>query len=213
MTVEAKICGINEPQSLRAAITAGAAHIGLVFFPPSPRAISPQEAAMLAADIPLDVNTVGLFVNPENSLIDQVLEAVPLDIIQLHGKESPERVAEIRARTGREVMKAIGIREKADLEAIKLYEPVADRLLFDAKPPEGAKLPGGNAVAFDWTLLEEKTWEKPWMLAGGLTPDNVATAVKLTGAPCVDTSSGVEDKPGHKNPQKIRDFLAALEGL
>lgn len=213
MAVEAKICGINDPQAMNAAVQAGAAHVGLVFFPPSPRAVSPQEAAMLAARAPASLNLVGLFVNPEDSLIDQVLEAVPLDIIQLHGKEPPERVAQIRARTGREVMKAIGLKTREDLAAIKAYEPVVDYLLFDAKAPEGAKLPGGNAVAFDWTLLEEKTWEKPWMLAGGLTPANVATAVKLTGAPCVDTSSGVEDEPGKKNPQMIRDFIGALRGL
>ena len=213
MTVQAKICGIKDPQAMMAAIQAGAGYVGLNFFKPSPRYVNPDDAAMLASKAPTSLSLVGLFVNAEDSLIDQVLEAVPLDIIQLHGKEPPERVAEIRARTGREVMKAIGIREREDLDQLRLYEPVVDHLLLDAKAPEGSKLPGGNAVAFDWTLLEEKSWTKPWMLAGGLTPANVATAVRMTGAPCVDTSSGVEDAPGKKNPQLIRNFIGALQGL
>lgn len=210
MTTQAKICGINTPESMTAAVKHGAAHIGLVFFPKSPRDVSPEEAAMLAARVPPQVNTVGLFVNPEDALIDRVLEAVPLDILQLHGSESPERCAEIKARTGRQVMKALPVREADDLIPALEYQKACDWLLFDAKAPEGADRPGGNAVAFDWQLLTGKRWEKPWMLAGGLTADNVASAIRLTAAPHVDTSSGVEDSPGVKNPHKIGEFLRAV---
>ncbi|WP_259781759.1 phosphoribosylanthranilate isomerase [Aestuariispira ectoiniformans] len=213
MTTAAKICGITTPDALDAAVKAGAAHVGFVFFPPSPRSITTEEAAILAARLPVDVNAVGLFVDPDDGLIDRVLEAVPLDIIQLHGKESPERVAAIKARTGRAVMKAVHIREAEDLEQVPAYEEVSDWILFDAKPPKDAKLPGGNAVAFDWTLLENQRWRRPWMLAGGLTPDNVVTAIRLTGAPCVDTSSGVEDAPGQKSPHKIQLFLEKVKSI
>lgn len=211
MTKEVKICGLKTPESIHAAVDAGVDHIGLVFFPKSPRHVSVEEAAMLASRIPAHVNIVGLFVNAEDGFIDQVLEAVPLDILQLHGKEPVERVVQLKQRTGREIMKAIGIRDAEDLQVVSQYEPVVDRLLFDAKPPKDAVLPGGNAIAFDWTLLEGKSWSKPWMLAGGLTPDNVQTAIRLTGAPCVDTSSGVEDEPGQKNSHKIREFIKAVK--
>lgn len=211
MTTTAKICGITTPDALQAAVAAGAAHVGFVFFPPSPRNISIEDAASLAARLPTHVNAVGLFVDPDDSLLAQVLEAVPLDIIQLHGKESPQRISEIKAQTGRQVMKAVHIREAVDLEQVPAYEEVCDWILFDAKPPKDAKLPGGNAVAFDWTLLENQRWRRPWMLAGGLTPDNVVTAIRLTGAPCVDTSSGVEDSPGKKSPHLIQSFLEKVK--
>lgn len=209
----AKICGLNSPESIDAAVKAGADHIGLVFFEKSPRNVSIEEAAMLASRIPTHVNIVGLFVNAEDAFIDQVLEAVPLDILQLHGQEPVERVVQLKQRTGRQIMKAIGIREEEDLRAVAQYEPVVDWLLFDAKPPKDAALPGGNAIAFDWTLLEGKSWAKPWMLAGGLTPENVQTAIRLTGAPCVDTSSGVEDAPGRKSAHKIREFVKAVKSV
>ncbi|WP_420548634.1 phosphoribosylanthranilate isomerase [Curvivirga sp.] len=211
MTTQAKICGLKTPETIHAAVQAGVDHIGLVFFPKSPRNVSIEEAAMLASRIPSNVNIVGLFVEPDDQLIDRVLEAVPLDIIQLHGKEPVERVVQIKQRTGRQVMKAIGIREAEDLEAVSQYEPVVDWLLLDAKPPKDATLPGGNAIAFDWTLLEGKSFSKPWMLAGGLTPDNVQTAIRMTGAPCVDASSGLEDAPGEKSPHKIREFMKAVK--
>ncbi len=210
---QAKICGLKTPESIHAAVEAGADHIGLVFFEKSPRNVSIGEAAMLASRIPSHVNIVGLFVNADDQFINQVIEAVPLDILQLHGSEPVERVVQLKQHTGRDIMKAIGIREEADLATISQYEPVVDWLLFDAKPPKDAPLPGGNAVAFDWTLLEGKTWSKPWMLAGGLNPDNVKTAIRLTGAPCVDTSSGVEDTPGVKSAQKIREFVKAVKSV
>ena len=211
MTTQAKICGLKTPETIHAAVQAGVDHIGLVFFPKSPRNVSIDEAAMLAARIPTHVNIVGLFVNPDDQLIDQVLEAVPLDIIQLHGSEPLERVVELKQRTGRQVMKAIGIREAEDFATVAQYEPVVDWLLLDAKPPKDAALPGGNAVAFDWTLLEGKSFSKPWMLAGGLTADNVQTAIRLTGCPCVDASSGLEDAPGEKSLHKIREFMKAVQ--
>jgi len=213
MPIQAKICGINTAESMKAAIDHGAAHVGLVFFPPSPRAVGIMQAASLAAPVPSHINIVGLFVNPSDDQIAQVLEAVPLDIIQLHGKETAQRCAEIKARTGRQVMKAIGIQNENDLADIGPHEAACDMLLFDAKAPKDAKLPGGNAVAFDWHVLAGRQWSKPWMLAGGLNVDNVPTAVKLTGATCVDTSSGVEDAPGLKSPTKIAAFLAKIKGL
>jgi len=215
MTVEAKICGINDPAAMAAAIDGGAAYVGLVFYPPSPRALSPLAAAELAAPVPVSVKTVGLFVDADDADIDAVLEAVPLDVLQLHGKETPERAAALKARTGREVMKAISIAEAADVDRARAYEAAVDRLLFDAKPPKDMEnaLPGGNALRFDWALLQGRAWAVPWMLAGGLTAQNVAEAVRRTGAVAVDTSSGVEDAPGRKNPRKIRAFLDAVAAL
>jgi len=215
MAVEAKICGINDPATMAAAIDGGAAYVGLNFYPPSPRAVGPLAAAELAARVPVAVKTVGLFVNADDAEIDAVLEAVPLDILQLHGKETPEQAAALKARTGRAVMKAISVSDAADVDRARAYEAAVDILLFDAKPPKDMKnaLPGGNALRFDWTLLEGRDWAVPWMLAGGLTAENVAEAVRRTGAAAVDTSSGVEDAPGRKNPHKIRAFLDAVAAL
>lgn len=212
---EAKICGITDANALRAALDYGAAMVGFVFFPPSPRNVDFAAAKALAERVPPGrAAKVALVVNAEDALLDRILAEVPIDLIQLHGKESPERCAAIRARTGKPVMKAIAIAEESDFAPVKQYEQVCDRLLFDAKPKpgEGKGLPGGNAVAFDWMLLKGRSFALPWMLAGGLTPDNVATAIRLTGAPMVDTSSGVEDAPGHKSPEKIRRFLEAVRG-
>lgn len=212
---EAKICGITDADALRAALEYGAAMVGLVFFPPSPRHVDFDRARALAARVPPGrVQKVALVVDPEDGLLDRILSEVPLDLIQLHGKESPERCAEIRARTGKPVMKAIPIATEEDFAPVRQYEQVCDRLLFDAKPKpgEGKGLPGGNAIAFDWMLLKGRSFTLPWMLAGGLTPDNVATAIRLTGAAMVDTSSGVEDAPGKKSPEKIRRFLEAVRG-
>jgi len=215
MAVQAKICGINDPAAMAAAVGGGAAYVGLVFYPPSPRAVTPLAAAELAAGVPVAVKTVGLFVDADDSDIDEVLEAVPLDVLQLHGKETPERAAALKARTGREIMKAVSVADAADLDRARAYEVAVDRLLFDAKPPPEMKnaLPGGNALMFDWTLLQGRDWAVPWMLAGGLTPENVAEAVRRTGAGAVDTSSGVEDAPGRKNTRKIHAFLEAVAVL
>jgi len=212
MTVTAKICGINDPEAMRAAISGGASHVGLVFYPPSPRAVNPGEAMALASVVPERVNKVGLFVDPEDDLIDKTLFVVKLDLLQLHGDEPPERVRDLKQRTGKKVMKVIKVSEPGDLARAEAYVRIADALMFDAKPPPGMKdaLPGGNAVSFDWRILSGQKWPLPWMLAGGLHAGNVAEAVGLSGAAIVDTSSGVEDAPGRKNVDKIAAFLGAV---
>ncbi len=208
MAVSVKICGLTEPVGLAAAIDAGARYVGFVFFAKSPRNLAPQRAGELAAQVPLGVAKVGLFVDPGDALLRDVLGKVPLDMIQLHGQETPARVAEVKALTGLPVMKAVGVAEPADLEAIWDYGLVADMLLIDAKPPKGAALPGGNGIAFDWRLLAGRQILKPWLLAGGLTPDNIAEALRLTRAPGIDVSSGVESAPGIKDPDRIRKLIA-----
>lgn len=215
MTVTAKICGINDPEAMRAAISGGASHVGLVFYPPSPRSVSPGEAMGLASVVPEQMRKVGLFVDPENDQIDKTLFVVKLDILQLHGSETPERVADLKSRTGKKVMKVIKVSEPDDLAQAEAYVRVADALMFDAKPPKDMKnaLPGGNAVSFDWRILSDRKWPLPWMLAGGLRADNVADAVKLSNARIVDTSSGVEDVPGQKNSAKIKEFLRAVSDI
>jgi phosphoribosylanthranilate isomerase len=199
---------------MTAALEGGAAFVGLVFYPPSPRAVTPEQAAPLAALVPDEVITTGLLVDADDATIEAILHEVPLDLLQLHGAESPARVAAVKARFGLPVMKVVKLRQPGDLETVEPYLAVADRLLFDAKPPAEMKgaLPGGNAVTFDWTLLAGTTWALPWMLAGGLTAENVARAIAVSGAPAVDVSSGVEDRPGVKNPNKIKAFLDAARG-
>lgn len=203
-----KVCGLSTPEGVEAAARAGAAYVGFVFVPPSPRAVTAARARDLALATPVGVAKVGLFVDASDAEIDAVLNVVPLDMIQLHGGESPARVAEVRAR-GLPVMKAVGMAARADLDALAPYEEAADQLLIDAKAP-GAALPGGNGVPFDWGLLAGRIWGVPWMLAGGLTPGNVAEAVRVTGARQVDVSSGVESAPGVKDPRLIAAFAAAL---
>jgi phosphoribosylanthranilate isomerase len=182
-----------------------------VFFGKSPRNLSLDAARALAFSVPPGVAKVALTVDAQDDALDALVAAVPIDMLQLHGHESPDRVAEVRARYGLPVMKALGIAGADDLAQIAPYEAVADQLLIDAKPPEGADLPGGNGLAFDWRLLAgRKYWTKPWMLEGGLTPDNVAEAVRLTGARQVDVSSGVESAPGLKDAGRMADFARAL---
>ncbi len=213
MDIRVKICGLSRPEDVAAAADAGAVYGGFVFFPKSPRNVSIDVARDLAVAAPVGLAKVALVVNADDALIDAITGAVPLDMLQLHGKESPERVADLRARTGLPVMKAVGIAGPEDLEQIAIYEQVADQILIDAKPPKGADLPGGNGLAFDWRLLQgRKYWTRPWMLAGGLTPDNVAEAVRLTGARQVDVSSGVESAPGVKDLDRIGDFVRAAQG-
>ena len=207
--IRVKICGLCRPEHVAAAVDAGAAYLGLNFFPPSPRAVSPETAAGLAAGVPVGVAKVGLFVDADNALLDAVLRLVPLDMLQLHGREAPERVAEVKARFGLPVMKAVGVAGEADLPALAAFSRVADQLLVDAKPPPGAALPGGLGVPFDWRLIAGRRWPLPWMLAGGLTPVNVAEAIRLTGARQVDVSSGVETAPGVKDAGLIQAFIAA----
>jgi len=209
--MQVKICGINAPEAMRAAAEAGADLVGFVFFPPSPRAVTPDQAAQLSASRPGGPLRVGLFVDPEDALLDAVLAAVALDVIQLHGEETPSRCAAIRARSGLPVMKALGIAAAADLDALADYAPAVDRFLLDAKAPPGAPLPGGNAAPFDWTLTAGRAVPRPWLLAGGLTPGNVAAAIAASGAPGVDVSSGVERARGVKDPAPIADFVAAAK--
>ncbi len=215
MTVRAKICGINSPAAMDAALAGGAGFVGLVFYPPSPRALSPAEAKPLAARAPASVRKVGLFVDEDDAAFEAVLSEVPLDMLQLHGGESPARVREIKDRFGLPAIKAIKLAGADDLAVAGDYFDAADWLLFDAKPPadmEGA-LPGGNALAFDWELLAGRDWPLPWMLSGGLDSGNVAEAIAISGASAVDVSSGVEDGPGRKSPAKIAAFLKAVAAL
>lgn len=209
---QVKICGLTRPEHVSAAVEAGAAFVGFVFFPKSPRHLDIATAAALAAEVPPGIARVGLLVEPDDTLLDAVLAQVPLDLLQLHGAETPARVTEIRARTGLPVMKAVGVADATDLDALWDYGLVADMLLVDAKPPKDAALPGGNGLSFDWRLLVGRKWLVPWMLAGGLTPDNVAEAVRLTGARIVDVSSGVESAPGQKDAGLIGAFVAAARG-
>jgi phosphoribosylanthranilate isomerase len=215
LPIEVKICGINSPEALRAAVEAGADYMGLNFYPPSPRAVTLEQAAALAAAAPPRLRKVGLFVDVDDETIAEVLATVDLDILQLHGAESPARVSEVRARFGLPVMKAIKIAGEDDVAGAENYCAAAERLLFDAKPPKDIKnlMPGGNALAFDWELLAGRSWPLPWMLSGGLDAENLAEAVRTSGARAVDVSSGIEDKPGVKNPDKIRAFIAAAKAL
>ena len=214
MPLSVKICGLTEPESLHAAVSGGARYVGFVFYPPSPRSIAPSMAAELARLVPTGVRTVGLFVDPDDDFLEHVVSQVPFDLIQLHGKETPRRIAEVKAAFNIPVMKAIKVGGPEDLAAALDIAEVADRLLFDAKPPaKVSALPGGNGIAFDWTLLAGRSWPKPWMLSGGLKPENAAEAVRTTGATALDVSSGVEDRPGHKDPALIRRFLDSVAGL
>jgi phosphoribosylanthranilate isomerase len=210
--IRVKICGLRTYADVAAAASAGASYVGFVFYPKSPRNVSFQEAAALAVDVPMGVAKVALVVNADDAFLDGLTAAVPLDMLQLHGSETPTRVAEVKARYGLPVMKAVGIADASDLAQIDAYAAVADQLLIDAKPPKNADLPGGNGLAFDWTLLAgRKYWTVPWMLAGGLTADNVAEAVRRTGATQVDVSSGVEGLVGVKDAGLISAFLAAAQ--
>ncbi len=209
MPVRAKICGVNSRAALDAAIAGGAGFVGFVFYPPSPRALTTEAAAALAAAVPPVIAKVGLLVDDPDERIAEILARVSLDMLQLHGKETPTRVDDIRRRFGLPVMKAVKIAEAADLAVADRYIGHSDWLLLDAKPPPqmtGA-LPGGNALSFDWQLLAGWTWPSPWMLSGGLTRDNLAEAVRISGARVVDVSSGVESQPGQKDQEKIAAFL------
>jgi phosphoribosylanthranilate isomerase len=214
MSVAVKICGLSTPDALAAAVAGGARYLGFVFYPPSPRAITAAAAARLAAAVPAGILRVGLFVDAEDAEIAAVLDRVPLDLLQFHGGESRERVAACRQRFGRPIIKAVALAGPHDLAAAGNYQAAADLLLFDAKPPRRPRaLPGGNGLAFDWQLLAGRSWRVPWMLSGGLTAASLADAVRVCGATIVDVSSGVESRPGRKDPAKIRAFLAAARAL
>ena len=215
MAVKAKICGLSHPAAVAAAVAGGASHVGFVFYPPSPRAIDPLKAASLAAGVPAGIVKVGLFVDASDEDIARTLAEAKLDMLQLHGDETPRRVKDVRRKFGKPVMKALRVASAADIAAADEYLPAVDWLLFDAKPPPEMKgaLPGGNAISFDWSLIAGRGWSKPWMLSGGLNLGNLADAVRTTGAKTVDVSSGVEDSPGRKNPEKIAAFLKLAASL
>lgn len=213
MPVRAKICGLTSPEAVDAAAAGGAGYFGFNFVPRSPRFVPGAAAAALAGRVPPGRAKVGLWVDAADEEIAAVLARVPLDMIQLHGRESPQRVADVKARFGLPVIRAIGIATVDDLPELERQMAVADMVIADAKPAPGAAIPGGNGVPFDWRLIAHRRWPVPWMLAGGLVPENVAEAVLLTGARQVDVSSGVESAPGVKDPARIAAFLATCAAL
>ena len=213
MSIEVKICGLTDAAAVKATVEGGAAMCGFVFFPASPRNLTPKEAAELTKGVPEGVIRVGLTVDADDALLAEIASVAKVDMVQLHGAETLARTNEVRERFGLPVIKVLAVQGPDDLAAAKAYQGVADRLMFDAKPPEDASRPGGNARAFDWRVLKNQTFALPWLLAGGLTAENLTEAVKTSGAVAVDVSSGVEDAPGVKNVDKIRAFLAAAAAL
>jgi phosphoribosylanthranilate isomerase len=209
--VAVKICGLTRPADVDAVAAAGAAYAGFVFFPRSPRHLTPAAARALALAVPPGIVKVALTVDADDAVLEAILAEVPVDMLQLHGHESPARVAAMRARFGLPVMKAVGVAGPEDLPALDAHARVADQILVDAKPPAGAALPGGNGLAFDWRLIAGRRWPVPWMLAGGLTERSVAEAIRLTGARQVDVSSGVETAPGVKDAAAVAGFVAAAQ--
>jgi len=209
--IRVKICGLRTEADVAAVAAAGAAYAGFVFFAKSPRCVSVAQARLMALAAPVGLAKVALVVDADDAALDAIVGGVPLDMLQLHGHESPERVAQVRARYGLPVMKAVGVADEGDLAALAEYSLAADQILLDAKPAPGAALPGGNGLSFDWRLLVGRKWLRPWLLAGGLTAANVAEAARLTGARQVDVSSGVESAAGVKDHRLIADFMAATK--
>lgn len=207
--IRVKICGLRSAADVRAVAAARAGYAGFVFFPKSPRHVSINEARAAALAAPVGLCKVALVVDADDATLDSIFADVPLDMWQLHGSETPDRVAGVRARYGLPVMKAVGVADEGDLAPLMDYALAADQLLIDAKPPKGAALPGGNGLSFDWRLVAQRRWLRPWMLAGGLSAENVAEAIRLTNARQVDVSSGVESAPGIKDHGKIAAFVAA----
>ncbi|MEX0312489.1 MAG: phosphoribosylanthranilate isomerase [Tateyamaria sp.] len=211
--ISVKMCGLSRPEHVAAAVASGAKYVGFVFFEKSPRHVDLQTARALALDVPAGTVKVALVVNADNAFLDDLMATVPLDMLQLHGSETPERVAEIKARYGLPVMKAVGVATADDLASLDAYARVADQILVDTKAPKQSDRPGGNGATFDWSLIAGRRWPVPWMLAGGLTPDNVAQAVAQTGARQIDLSSALETAPGQKDPALIHDFMAAVRAI
>ncbi len=210
MVLDIKICGLKTPEAVAAALDGGATHIGFIFFPKSPRHITPQTAASLRDAVKGRALAVVVTVDADDETLDDIVKTVKPDILQLHGHETPERVASIKARYGLPVMKAFSVREASDLAPIAAYKGIADRFLFDAKPPKGSELPGGNGVSFDWELLAALDADIDYMLSGGLNADNIAEALHKTQAPGIDISSGVERAPGEKDVRLIENFFRAV---
>jgi phosphoribosylanthranilate isomerase len=210
--IRVKICGLRESAHVAAAVQAGAAYVGFVFFEKSPRCVSVDQARALALTVPPGVAKVALVVDADDAQLDDITSTVPLDMLQLNGRESPDRVSAVRKRYGLPVMKAVGVATGDDLPALDTYARVADQILVDAKPRKGAVLPGGNGLPFDWQLIAGRRWPVPWMLAGGLTAANVAEALRLTGARQIDLSSGVELSPGVKDAALIAQFITTAQG-
>jgi phosphoribosylanthranilate isomerase len=208
MMVQVKICGVNSPEAADAVASAGADYAGLVFFPPSPRHLRYEQGASLAARLRGRCRIVALVVDAGDAEIEAAVKAARPDLLQLHGRETPERAAAIRQRFGLPVIKAVAVAEAADLVSAAAYDQVSDMLLFDAKAPSNASRPGGHGAAFDWQLLRNRRFSRPWLLGGGLTSDNVGRAIRVCEAAGVDCSSGVESAPGMKDVQRIRDFVA-----
>lgn len=211
MTAKAKICGVSTPEAVRAAVDGGAAFLGFMFFARSPRNIAPDAAGRLAPPARAKgVKIVAVMVDPTDNELDAIVAGLEPDLIQLHGKEPPARVRQIAERTGRGIIKVAGVSEPSDIDAARAYEPLIEHLMFETKPPKDADRPGGLGVAFDWTLLKGRRFERPWFLAGGLDPWNVGDALAASGAPLADVSSGVERGPGLKDPALITAFLDAV---
>jgi len=209
MRLDIKICGLKTEEAVDRAVALGASHIGFIFFPKSPRNIEPSDAGRLAARIRGRAKVVAVTVDADSDLLDEIVHEVSPDILQLHGKESPERLLTVKAVYGLPVMKAFSVREADDLKRVDPYIGIADRFLFDAKPPAGSELPGGNGVSFDWKLMHLLDGSVDYMLSGGLNKDNIAEAIRLTGAPGIDVSSGVESAPGVKDPGLMEAFFEA----
>jgi len=211
--VTAKICGLSTPETVGAAVRHGASHVGFVFFAKSPRNVTPEQVGALAQSLPAHIGKVAVLVDPDDALVDEVVRTAGVDILQLHGKESPDRLAALRKRhPGIAIWKAIPIRTRADLDASRAYRDVADLILYDAKTPEGT-LPGGMGLRFDWTLLDGFAHPQRWALSGGIDAGNVVRAATTTGASLIDTSSGVESAPGIKDVDKIATFLQRVAQL
>ena len=207
--IAVKICGLREAAHVRAAVEAGASLVGFNFYDKSPRFLTVDAARDLALAVPAGVAKVAVTVNASDGVLEDILARVPIDMLQLHGSETPDRVAQVREHFGLPVLKAVGLSDAGDLAALDAHARVADQILVDAKPPTDGSLPGGRGVAFDWRLIAGRRWTRPWLLAGGLTADNVAQAIRLTGARQVDVSSGVESAPGVKDEARITAFVNA----
>ena len=213
MTIRVKICGIKTRQAVSAAIDGGADYVGSVFYPASPRYVSPAEAGTLGQDVPVAVKKVAITVDAHDDLLEEIVSHAAIDLFQLHGSESPDRIAHIKERFKLPVMKAVSISTPDDILMAHQFETCADLILFDAKPPRDMPdaLPGGNGLAFDWAFIAADRWKVPWLLSGGLTADNVNEAIDTSGTMAVDVSSGVEREPGDKDPDLIRLFLKAAK--